>query len=132
MSSELIGVWDSKIIEDSIIVSEKLLAFKADQTGWLKIIDFQNWSVDLFEWTHTSRGWIGLAGIKRFERDKFTREVLQVKGLLDLEHMPYKISEECSETGEQLKVLHFDSSFLPSDSFVFLDANPENFANMIG
>jgi hypothetical protein len=82
-----------------------MLAFKTDGTGWLEMWNFCLCSVDFFEWTLTSPGWVVLASTKSMKLDVKANRLVDSQDTMEVKHLPYQVQEEDTPSGTRMKVL---------------------------
>lgn len=105
MHSELIGVWSVDARFGPGAQADEMLAFRPDGTGWLEIWNFALCSVDFFEWTPTSPGWVIVTGTRSLKLDVKTNRLIDSPDRLEVMHLPYQVQEEETPSRQRMKVL---------------------------
>jgi hypothetical protein len=108
MKSELEGVWSADACYGLGAQSDEIVVLRGDGTGWIEVWNFVLCSVDFFEWTPTSPGWIVFAGTRSLELDVKTQRLVDSGSKLEVSHEPYSIQEEETPSGTRMKVLRLD------------------------
>lgn len=131
MKSELEGVWSIDARFGLGAQSDEILVFKPDGTGWLEEWNFYLCSVDFFEWTPTSPGWVALSGVKRMVLDVKTNRLVDSGDVLEVTHLPYQINEELTPSRLRMKVLHMQFPGSEEESFGFVNKDIKSRAMQI-